>query len=320
MLLPYPDWAGLDPMSHKSLLDAQQRFVGMDIQLRGKGPLNCGRSDNSIDIELRGHWRLADGESNEQTGIRTLLEVISTSARPRDLRQHIDVASRIQGLVSLAYDRYIPADSARVILQGAVAEAKRPWLWHAELAAHGHQPTRRWENLPLFRLRDLQGPTALRRWIRLTRQYPDAADAIRVKNRADTTLNARLVELGAAIEHYVGQNTAESRSKRAPVQWTKQGPNFASALARHAGISFTNFIYDPDKWGELFTKAYRVAKHPGNPRESDDRLHFFNASAQVLLVCILLDRAARSRQPSTVLLSDFRLNNLAQRAKEIVTK
>jgi hypothetical protein len=39
-----------------------------------------------------------------------------------------------------------------------------------------------------------------------------------------------------------------------------------------------------------------------------------------LLVCILRDRAARSRQPSTVLLSDFRLNNLAQRAKEIVTK
>jgi hypothetical protein len=62
------------------------------------------------------------------------------------------------------------------------------------------------------------------------------------------------------------------------------------------------------------------AKHPGVPRETDERLHFFNASAQVLLVCILLDRAARSRQPSTVLLSDFRLNNLAQRAKEIVTK
>ena len=44
MLLPYPDWAGLDPMSHKSLLDARQRYVGMDIQLRGKGPLACGRS------------------------------------------------------------------------------------------------------------------------------------------------------------------------------------------------------------------------------------------------------------------------------------
>jgi hypothetical protein len=94
MLLPYPDWAGLDPMNRQPLLDAQHRFVGMDIQLRGKGPLGCGRSDNGIDIELQGHWRVADGESDEQTGIRTLLEVISTSARPRDLRQHIDVASK----------------------------------------------------------------------------------------------------------------------------------------------------------------------------------------------------------------------------------
>jgi hypothetical protein len=28
MLLPYPDWAGLDPMSQRPLLDAQQRLLG----------------------------------------------------------------------------------------------------------------------------------------------------------------------------------------------------------------------------------------------------------------------------------------------------
>jgi hypothetical protein len=318
MLLPYPDWAGLDPMSRQPLLDAQQRLVGMDIQLRGKGPLNGGRSNDSIDIELQGTWSATDDESVQQTGIRPLLEVISTSARPRDLRQHIDVASRIQDLVSLAYDRYLAAHSARVTVEGAVPEAAGPRLWHAELARYGLEPTRRKEIHPLFRLGDLGGSTALHRWIRLTRQYPDAADAIRVQNRAGFTLNARLVQLGAAIEHYVGQNTAESRRKGSPVQWTKQGPTFASALARRAGKSFAKFINDPDKWGELFGNAYRVAKHPGTPRETDERLRFFNASAQVLLVCILLDRAAGSRQPSTVLLSDPRLANIAQQANKIV--
>jgi hypothetical protein len=204
------------------------------------------------------------------------------------------------------------------MIEGAVPEATWPRLWHAELARHDDQPIRR-RNPPLFRLSDLGGPTALPRWIRLTRQYPDAAEAIRIQNRADTTLSSRLVQLGAAIEHYVGQNTAESRRRGSRVLWTKKGSSFASALAMHAGVTFAKFIDDPEKWGELFTRAYVSAKHPGNPREPDERLHFFNVSAQVLLVCILLDRAAGTRQPSTVLLSDPRLTNVAERAKEIVT-
>jgi hypothetical protein len=317
--LPNADWADLDPMTRRGHLDERQRWIGLDIELRGRGPLDCGRV-GSIDLDLTGDWNESQSDLDDRSQIRTGLEVMSRSVRPRQLAEHVDIAQRVQDLVSLAYDRYLAADRARVTLEGAPSDAEASWLWHQDLSSQSEQPGPRAADRPFFRLADLGGPTALSGWVRLTRQYSEASDVIRVRNRAAaTTATARLVELGAAIEKYVGQNKAARRRRNEPVGWTKKvgrDDTYAAALARHAGRPFAKFIGDPDKWGQVFTDAYNSEKHPqteGNAGPQE--MQFLNLSAQLLLTCILLDRTSGSRRPSTTLLSDYRLQNLAAFAK-----
>ncbi|HEX8510362.1 MAG TPA: hypothetical protein VF635_12820 [Propionibacteriaceae bacterium] len=318
--LPYAAWADLDPMSTVGHFDDQNRWTGLDIQLRGTEQVACGRV-GSIALSLRGTWNRHDDEQEHRTWIGTGLEVITESKTPRDHDEHVEVIMGVQDLVSLAYDRFLPATRAGVVLEGDDSGRSSTWFYHRELVeASGltEEPSTDEQKRPLFKLSDLGGPSAVSRWVTLNRQYPDAANAIRVRYRTPTNPTRRIIELGAAIEQYVRTNVAEARTRgRTTPGWTRPEP-WEAALAQHAGAGFANLVGDPLRWGRLFNAAYVSEKHYTGARYPAAELLRLSSSAQLLLISILLNRAAGSHKPSQVILADHRVNQLGEVIRPLV--
>ena len=320
--LPFSAWAGLNPMSGVGHFDDQQRWTGLDIQLRGTDDLACGQV-GSIEVSLRGTWNREKDEGEEdRTWIETGLQVITESKRPREHTDHVEVAMSVQDLLSLAYDRFLPASTAHVVLEGNKDPRSSTWFYHHDLVdspdLSSDLPDDPHQTRPLFTLADLGGPRAVSRWVSLNRQYPDAANAIRVRYRTTTNPTRRIIELGAAIEQYVRTNVAQGRSSgRGAPEWTKEDP-WEAALARHAGTEFANFVGDPKRWGELFNAAYVSEKHYTGTRYPAAELVRLSSSAQILLICELLNRAAGSHKPSRTLLTDHRVAQLGEQLRPLV--
>ena len=154
----------------------------------------------------------------------------------------------------------------------------------------------------------------------INRAYPDAANAVLVRSRVPTNPTRRIIELGAAIEQYVRTNFAEARARgRARTSWTRRQQPDAAALALNAGAEFVRFVGDPARWGELFHEAYMSEKHYiGGMRHRAADLTTLASSAQLLLISVLLNRAAHSHNPSRVVLTDYRVAQLGQHLRPLV--
>lgn len=260
--LPHADWADLNPMKSTGHFDAEHRWSGLDIELRGTGPLDGGRV-GSIALSLYGTWNQLDQDEEHRTLIQTGLEVRTESRTPREHTDHIEVAMSVQDLIGLAYDRFEPALSAAATLEGDTSQYTDTWFYHRDLVeSAGLKREARRNKAPLFKLNDLGDATAIARWVVLNRACPDAANAISVRHRAPFNPTRRIIELGAAIEQYVASFVGQARKAgRKPPAWTQATGGYESALARHGGTTFAQFVGDPVRWGALFHQAYIAEKH-----------------------------------------------------------
>jgi hypothetical protein len=306
--LPNPEWAGLNPLSETLHTDKVRGITGADIHLRTGIPVNCG-TVNGFKIEIGGGWLHRPAAKRSPTQQIVGLDVTTTTTRPRTLEEHLDVGLRIQDLMSIAYDGFLPAISARVQIEGA--SDARPALWNSELF-EDEAPSD--ERRPFFMLNDLS-PRALARWVNLTRRNAISADTIRVAYRARRAPSSRIVELGAAIEQLVAQAKNEARLARRPApRWTKvprgDSGGAPGVLARHAGAPFREFVGDPTAWARMFLEAYNRAKH--DPGPVPEHLTLLTGSGQLLIATVLLNRAGRCHGASSKLLSDHRLDGLRQ--------
>ena len=129
-------------------------------------------------------------------------------------------------MLSLAYDRFLPASGAHAVLEGDTTDQSSTWFYHRDLieapdltGEHNPDPIKR----PVFTLKDIGGPKAVSRWVTINRAYPDAANAVLVRSWVPTNPTRRIIELGAAIEQYVRTNFAEARAHgRARTTWTRR--------------------------------------------------------------------------------------------------
>lgn len=307
--LPHADWADLNPMTVQGHLE-NQRWQGVDYALRGTGPLTCGRVGR-IALSLSGTWNQAEREIGHRTSIVTGLEIYTESKTPRQLREHTDLAKSVQDLVSLAYDNLEPAYNARIVLEGDTSGGLETWFYHGDIFMPRPESRRNAgrELAPYFTLADLGGLPSISRWVSLCHHFADAANAIRVRDRAATNPTRRTVELGAAIEQYVGICKKDGRGRNVTLKWTatKKTRQHPTALAEHAGQPFAEFVGDPTTWGQNYYDAYVNEKHLiGNRRDASD-LVALNSSAQLLLVVTLLNRASGSRTAGKKLLAHFRV-------------
>ncbi len=256
--LPFATWADLDPLKTTGHFDDQHRWTGLDLELRGTNDLDCGRV-GSIALSLRGTWnRQADEEQGHRTSIETALQVITRSKTAREHTEHVEVAMSVQDLLSAAYDRFLPAAGARAVLEGDKTDHSSTWFYHRDLVEAPDltgEPDPDPNTRPLFTLKDLGGPKAVSRWVALNRAYPDAANAVLVRNRTPTNTTRRTIELGAAIEQYVNTNFAEARARgREKTSWTRSRQPEPAALALHAGADFARLVGDPIRWGRCSTR------------------------------------------------------------------
>lgn len=319
--LPFAGWAGLDPMTKTGHFDNEQRWNGLDITLRGTETLDCGHVDD-IALSLRGTWTETTTDQDHLTSVSTGLQVITESETSRDHTDHVEIAMGVQDLLSLAYDRFLPTQRARVILEGATSDRDPTWFYHRSLVEQAvpqqGQPPSQQGKAPLFRLDDLGGASAVSRWVTLNRQFPDAANAIRVRYRAPTHPTRRIIELGAAIEQYVATVKDEGRAVQQEPSWPKESTTYEGALALHVGAEFAAFVGDAEAWGRVFHDAYLGEKHHRGSRRPAAELVRLSFSAQILLTVTLLNGAAGSQQPGVVLLADPYVTRLGEAVRELV--
>ncbi|WP_375424192.1 hypothetical protein [uncultured Friedmanniella sp.] len=323
--LPFAAWAGFEPMTRRIHLDHEQRWDALDINLRGTEEQPCGRV-GPIAVALRGGWAQTEDDQDHLTSVSTALQVITTSKRPTEHTHHVDVAMAVQDLLSLAYGRFLPSPRARIVLEGAESERTAASFYHRGLVepavlSPDRTGNRQQDKTPLFSLADLGGPTAVARWVTLDRRYPDAANAVRVRDRTPTTNpTRRVIELGAAIEQYVATVIDGARRARRPVpRWTETPP-YEAALALNAGASFAAYVGDPQAWAEMFHSAYLGEKHHRGTRLPANELVMLSSSAQLLLIATLLNGAGRSHRASAAMLDDYRLAGLGEAVRRLVVQ
>ncbi len=72
--------------------------------------------------------------------------------------------------------------------------------------------------------------------------------------------------------------------------------------------------------GEMFHEAYLTEKHYiGGIRHRAADLTTLAASAQLLLIATLLNRASGSHHPSRVIFADYRIKRLGERLRPLVS-
>lgn len=319
--LPFARWAELDPLTKTGHFDSEQRWQGLDITLRGTETVDCGPV-NDIKVSLRGTWSETKTDQDHVTSVATGLQVITESETPHEHDDHVEIVMGVQDLVSLAYDRFLPAQRAQVVFEGAVTDRGPTWFYHRSLVEEAvpnrNEPADQQSKSPMFKLKDLGGAPAVARWVALNQQYPDAANAIRVRYRTPTNPTRRIIELGAAIEQYVATVKGEVRAAGEGLSWPSKSTTYEGALALHAGAEFGSFVEDAEAWGEVFHEAYVNEKHRSGPRRPAAELARLSFSAQILLTAVLLNRAAADQRPSEVLLADHRIDRIGDVVREIV--
>lgn len=319
--LPHATWADLNPMT-TTLIKEQPRGLGIDISLRNTELLDCG-AVGSFALALTGTWSQSEDEHGKRTSITTGMSLTTVSKSPRKMRGHVQLAMSVQDLLSLAYDEFVPSYNAQVLLEGDPGDNPRTWCYHDELVQSPFLRGRAKpdeERLPLFSLNDIGGATSIARWVNLNLRYPDAANAIRVRNRAPTSPTRRVIELGAAIEQYVSSCKRQARQRGTQAKWTttnrRRPPEVA--LAEHAGTDFNAFVGDAKRWGRAFNDAYVNEKHLIGDRRSAADLTALSSSAQLLLIVTFLNRTSRSKHPGRVLLADHRVTPLSERIQQLL--
>ncbi|GAA1477096.1 hypothetical protein GCM10009623_15420 [Nocardioides aestuarii] len=283
-----------DPLTH---LVTEAQFT-----LKADPAANGGKY-GPYELVLEPDWSTSN--SGSTTNLSTGLSITLTVKRPRPFSQFRHLLVGIQDLLNVTYDRFVPAQSGRALVDGASSERSYLWLQDTMVQPpHSAGVSGRQGSTPLFQLADIGGSAGLRRWLTLRDQFPDVAKSVSSGHRyGGSRQPARLLELAAATEIYVAAH------RKAGAAWAKKAtaPTPAEALARRVGKPFLDLVGDYSTWGARVQDTYNSVKHNPSFARDPEELRLLSWSAQVALLCVLLDRAALSKAPSRRILSDYRV-------------
>lgn len=298
-------WAGKTALTEEIKIDPESKVTSAQYFLGGpSSPLSAGKF-GALSLEIEPHWK-SSGAGQSSVKIDTSLEVRATSVRARDTADFLPALLGIQDLLSLSHDRFVPATGGKVALEGV--DGATPTMWQKDLMA-APTPTRTMSGAdpqPLVMMSHLGGAGALGRWLRISKEVPDAVTAITAPYRRGRAMSPalRLQEVAGAIEYYVNM----ARTAR-DVAWAKKGnsDSHAHALASRVGAPFASFVGDPKAWAKEFLSAYNGLKHnPTYPRDPRT-LRLLAISGDLLLMAAILNRVATSGTPARTIFSDYRI-------------
>ncbi|WP_157662901.1 HEPN domain-containing protein [Prescottella equi] len=157
----------------------------------------------------------------------------------------------------------------------------------------------------------------VRRWLLLSEKHPRAVSPLTAAYRSGPdSIESELVNLAVAMEYWVAACKKESKKRPA---WTKSKGCPAELLAKHVGAEFRDFIGgDEKKWAGLFWDRYNVIKHdPSHPIDHYE-LFFLARSARVLLMCVLLNRVARTKAPTRWICNSLQFNQVGAEVRTLL--
>ena len=261
------------------------------------------------DVIVKADWSL-NTRTKTVVYVDLALEFTVQVRKPVEGRDLMRRLGALQLLVSAVFDGFVVADGGWARLPGLEGKGA---LWNSVLMRDpSGTPIRPYEGdaLPFVDLPTLGGAHALSRWLRLSDQHPRAmAPIVNRWRRGPGSPDLRLVECAVAIEYWVACH-------RRRTKWAKESKHWPLMAAKQAAQEFDDFVGDRTVWADRLWKAYGTLKHDPNADLDMGELHVLAESAYVLLLGLVLDRVAGSKQPSRAMAKHHRFHRLGEAIRE----
>lgn len=265
--------------------------------------------DSGRELVVGSHWDV--GGTAEQRTMSASTSIGCASAVPVPMSALLDPLLRVQDLLNLAFQAFVPASTGTAWVDcssgGHGGHFNTPWFWNQSLMSVPIGAQERSEPWLLFDLATIGGAAALGRWIALANTHPRALQTVvRPYRFGFSSPSMQLLDAAAGIETWV-------KSWR-PEKWAN-GKLYAQQLARRVGDAFTDFVGDPDAWGHALFNEYNALKHDPEHVVDERGTADLAESARLLLGAALLDHIAGSSEPSIAIFGGGRLWQLGDRLR-----
>lgn len=307
-------WAGMSAGQESFETDGKGRGKSWSVRLESP-PGESASLPRGRTVSIGCDWR-AEGPKDRRI-VATPVSITCAARRPTG--QPFDLVGpllRVQDLISYAYSGFVEAETGQASLDLEPTDRhheETSKMWNGALmvptsAAAGPPDLK---GIPLFHLATIGGASGLCRWIALCESHPRAVRPVVGPFRLGyPSAEVALLENAAAIEYWVNVH-------RRTRQWAgkDRGPH-ATALALRVGVAFSDFVGDPERWGERFREVNNGMKHDPSFKVEPRELVDLAVSSRALLASALLDRVAGNRVPSTAILGHHRHYQLRERLRD----
>lgn len=304
-------WSGVKVanIKHERKTDGRSRSATLTL----RAPEEMVAKVGSLSLAIGGHWEIKDDHDRASTYSPVAISIRAN--RPRPPEELVKALVRIQDLLCVAHDAFVPADGGIALMGIDPNPREYPSFWNStlmETAANGIIEAPKL-SFPLFDLNGANGVKGISRWIRLHDELPVPMGAVTAPYRLGRmTRLSYLTETAVGIEHLV----AKSKDKGRPA-WTKAKPP-SLALALRMGPPFAEFTGDPKKWAELFWNTYNGAKHQPNYSPDPRDLETLAISGNLLLTTYLLQRCGMKKNTIDHMLQHRVSYHIRNRVRELV--
>jgi ApeA N-terminal domain 1 len=263
-----------------------------------------------LKLTLETTWSV-EGPDDKRV-LSTPLVVKTTSTTPKSWQQHLAPLIAVQDLINLAYQGFVPAGRATVEFQCADDGHQRPTpeMWNSRFMTTSSGVTRpeSMTEFPLFNLANIGGVRGVRNWIRLDDDFPRATGPLINAYRFGASgLELRLIEVALGLEYWTRVHSDMGRAWAQPRRIRKRTwEPLPMAIGRHVGPAFGEFVGDLAKWSTRFWDTYNKFKHAPSFDYDTNEIRLLGESGALLLLGVLLNRAAGNKTPMRVILQSHR--------------
>lgn len=312
-------WAGLGSLNVEPTYGDDGFLEGATVTV-GRGTNSSSKRSasrllpRSLRLGLNEHWAY-DGDAQGGLAITTGLQCETTSKIARPVQTHLAAAYAFQDLMAILHRGWVVSEPGRVELRGHVSD--RAVLWNGSLMQMPPRAIKAPSGPGLMMsASDLGGVDGIARWVRVSREFGPAVEAVgSLYREGPESAAGLLLKVGAAIEQYVASHARESA-------WASKNASgsFELALAHHGGgREFEEWCGGSVKWAEQFHKTYLATKHlVGRQLPDPVRVDCFARGGRLLLMSTLLNRVSRSRNPSRRIFSSHLWDGLGRQTRSLL--
>lgn len=301
-------WAGVETISTEMTTDSESRVQAVSINLRSLPGVSAVLGDQVL--EVKPHWNVKHS-SDGSPSIDVALEIRATSDQPADAKALLEVLYRVQELLGIAFNGFLPASAGRATCDGSDDRAE---LWNSALMGNETKAVAKpgFRTDFLFSISQMGGVDGIVRWVELCRQHPRAVAPVTNRVRVGRTgAELHLMELCSAIEYWVA-----ARRRTEPNMGS--GNRYVEPLALGLGPAMATWVGDVRRWSSLVWRYYTGLKHHIPDFKPDRRTLILLAnSTYCALIAALLNRSALSSSPGDALLADLRLSGIGRGVRSL---